>query len=316
MLTKREGMLFAACVLLAGFVASFAERRQLWRPLFLAGLIAIALVLPWRIWLTVHDLPSTGSDTGYVGVVSSLDRLWDSLEISLRTLFHEGLWHIAPVLAIAAILLALLGGAWRLSLYAGTLLVASVAAVTWILWVNHALALIHDDWAIRRFIGTVVLVLAVLTPLLLQRAWSSEPAGRAAVDPRGRDMLFRQSIVAWAIVLVGVLSHPGSALIGYSGSGLPGGWPSFPGTAGCAAAPVAGANVRLVVGYADSYPEAAAMRERARDAGLVDLETSQDGCGRLRVYVDDLQTSAAAQALLVEAQAAGLRPTFELDPDD
>jgi hypothetical protein len=32
--------------------------------------------------------------------------------------------------------------------------------------------------------------------------------------------------------------------------------------------------------------------------------------------VDDLPTIAAAEALQVEAQAAGLRPTVELDPDD
>jgi hypothetical protein len=128
-------------------------------------------------------------------------------------------------------------------------------------------------------------------------------------------VLYRPTAAAWLIVLLGLLSHPGSALLGYSGSGLPGGWLSFPGTAGCDAAPVAGTNARLVVGYADSYPEATAMRDRARAAGLGDVEASQDGCGRLRVYVDDLP-AAAVQGMLAEAQAAGLRPTVELDPDD
>lgn len=309
MLMKREGMLFVLCVLLAGFVASFADRRQLWRRLLAAGLIAFALVLPWRIWVTAHGLPSVGPDTAYDGVVSDLDRLWPALEISLRSLFHQDLWHFAPVVAVAAIALALLGGAWRLSLYAGAFLVAGVAAVTWILWVNHGLALIHDDWAIRRFTGTPFLVLAVLTPLLLQRAWSSEGA-----EPRGRFALLWRPRVAWAIVLVGVLSHPGSALVGYSGSGLPGGWPSFPGTAGCAAPPVAGANVRLVVGYADSYPDANALRERALGVGLENTEVAQDGCGRLRVFVDDVPT-AASDRLSADARAAGLEPTLERDPD-
>jgi hypothetical protein len=316
MLTKREGMLFAACVLLAGFVSSFAERRQLWPRLFAAGLIAVALVLPWRIWFTAHGIPAVGRDTLYDGHISDLDRLWPALEISLRTLFHQDLWHFAPILAVAAIILALLGGAWKVSLFAGASLVAGVAGVTWVLWVNHGLTLIHDDWAIRRLIGTPVLVLGVLTPLLLQRAWSSEPASRVAARTPGANVLFAPSRVAWVVVLVGVLSHPGSSLVGYSGSGLPGGWPRFPGSAGCDAAPVAGANVRLVVGYADSYPEATAMSERARVAGLADVEASQDGCGRLRVYVDDLPTIAAAQELMVDAQAAGLRPTVERDPDD
>ena len=317
MLTKREGMLFAVCVLLAGFVASFAERRQLSRRLFAAGFVAFALVLPWRIWFTVHDFPATGSDTGYDGVISDLDRLWPAFEISLRTLFHQGLWHFASVVAVAAIVLALLAGAWRLALYAGTLAVAGLAAVTWILWVNHGLTLVHEDWALRRLTGTTALALAVLTPLLLERAWRpSGPASRAVAAPSASDTLFRPSRVAWVVVLAGVLSHPASMLVGHSGSGLPGGWPRFPGTAGCAVAPVADADVRVVVGYADSYGEAIAMRGRARAAGLDEAEASQDGCGRLRVYVDDVPTIPAAQALLAEAQAAGLSPTVELDPDD
>jgi hypothetical protein len=316
MLTKREGMLFAACVLFAGLVASFLDRRQVWPRLLVAGFVAFTLVLPWRIWIAAHGLPAVGSDTGYDGPLSDMDRLWPAFEISLRSFFHQDLWHFAPVLSVAAILLALLGGAWRVSLYAAASLVAGVAGVTWVLWVNHGLSLVHSDWAIRRLIGTPVLVLAVLTPLLLQRAWSSGQASHAVAVRASRNVLFRPLTAAWAVVLVGVLSHPGSALVGYSGSGLPGGGLSFPGTAGCDAAPVAGANVRLVVGYADSYPEATAMRERARGAGLRDVEASQDGCGRLRVYVDDLPTIAAAEALQIEAQAAGLRPTVELDPDD
>lgn len=317
MLTKREGMLFAVCVLLAGFVASFADRRRLWPRLAAAGLVALAFVLPWRAWFTAHGFPATGSDTAYDGVFSDLDRLWPALEISLRTLFHQGLWHFAPVLGVAAIVLALLSGAWRLSVYAGTFLLAGIAAVTWVLWVNHVLALIHEDWAIRRLTGTTFLVLAALTPLLLQRAWrSAEPAPHALADPSARDTLFRPSRLAWLVVLVGLLSHPAAMLAGYAGSGLPGSWPSFPDTARCAPAPVADTNVRVVVAYADSYPNAAAIRERARSAGLLDVETRQDDCGRLRIFVDDVPSIVAAQALLADARASGLSPTVELDPDD
>jgi hypothetical protein len=315
MLTKREGLLFAACVVFAGLVASFAERRQLWSRLAASGLIAFALVLPWRVWFTYHGLPGDGPDTGYLGAFDYLDRVRPSLEISIRTLFHQDLWHFAPFLAIAAIGLALFARAWRVSLYAGAFLLTGIGAVTWVLWSSLGLVPIHDDWAVRRLTGTTVLVLAVLTPLLLQRAWSAAAPAVAAVGTPGPDVLFRPSYAAWGVVLLGLLSHPGSALVGYSGSGLPGGWPTFPGTAGCEAAPVEGANARLVLGYAESYPEAEAMRESARAAGLRDVEASQDGCGRVRVYVDDLPT-ATAQGLLVEAETAGLTPTVELDPDE
>jgi hypothetical protein len=315
MLTKREGLLFAACVLLAGFAASYADRRQLWRRLLAAGLIAFALVLPWRIWFMAHGLPGDGPDTGYLGAFGYLERVWPSLRISVETLVHEDLWHFAPALILSAIVLALLAGAWRISLYAGTFLVTGIAAVTWVLWSNLGLVPIHDDWAVRRLTGTTFLALAALTPLLLERAWSSEPGSLASAPTPGHDVLFGPSRAAWAIVLAGVLSHPASALVGYSGSGLPGGWPTFPGTAGCDVAPADGTNVRLVLGYADSYPEAMAMRERARAAGLGDVEAGQDGCGRVRVYVDDLPTSEAAQALAVEPESAGLTPSVELDPD-
>jgi hypothetical protein len=316
MLTKREGMVFAVCVLFAGLVASFRDRRELWRRLLAAGLVAFALVVPWRIWYLAHGFPSVGQDTGYDGHVSDLDRLWPAFEITLRSLVHEDLWHFAPLLAIAATLLALLAGAWRIGIFAAALLVAGVGAVTWILWVNHGLTLIHDDWAIRRFVGTPALVLAVLTPVLLQRAWSSVPAS-GMLGPNSRlHVFFRPMSAAWAIVLIALLSHPGSALIGYSSHGLPGGLPGFPGPADCVSPPVPNESVRVVVGYARSYPEANAMRRRAAAAGPERVAVRQDGCGRLRVSIDDVQSGERLRSLLARARAANLEPTLEAARND
>jgi hypothetical protein len=315
MLIKREGMLFVACVLLAAFVASLVGRRHLWRGLVAAGAIAFALVLPWRIWFTVQDLPGDGPDAGYVGAFSHLDRLWPSLELSVRTLFDLDLWHFAPLLAVVAIVLALLARAWRVSLYAGTFVLVALAASTWVFWSNLGLALTPDEWTFRRLIGTTVLVLAALTPLLLQRAWSSGPASRDFAGLPGTRLFLQPSTLAWAIVLVGVLSHPVSMLVGYSGSGLPGGAPSFPSAADCVSAPAADRNVRVVVGYADAYPEAMGLRRRAEEAGLSGTEIAQDGCGRLRVFVDDVPVGEASVALLASARAAQLEPTVESDPD-
>ncbi|MBA3433581.1 MAG: hypothetical protein H0U08_05770, partial [Actinobacteria bacterium] len=56
MLTKREGLLLAACVVAAALVASFRDRRWVWPRLALAAGGAFALALPWRIWFTTHDL--------------------------------------------------------------------------------------------------------------------------------------------------------------------------------------------------------------------------------------------------------------------
>jgi hypothetical protein len=315
MLTKREGMLFAACVLLAGLIASFAERHQLWRRLLAAGLVAFALVLPWRIWFTAHGLQGDGPDTGYVGAFSYFDRVWPAVEISATTLFNRDLWDFAPAVAAVAILLALLSRAWTLSLYVGSFVIATVAAASWVLWSNRGLALTSDEWTTRRLMGTTVLVLAVLTPLLLTRAWSSEPASRASIESPGPDAFLRRSRAAWVIVIVGVLSHPVSMLVGYSGSGLPGGVPHLGSVASCVSSPAPGQRVRVVVGYARSYPEAVAIRRRAQKAGLSATEVAQDGCGRLRVYVDDVRAVEESEPLLAEARAARLTPTIESDTD-
>ena len=113
MLTKREGIAFAACVLLAALVASFTDRRRLWRPLVAAGLIAFALVLPWRIWFTAHGLPGDGPELGYIGAFSHLDAVWPALKLNVETLFDADLWRYAPFLAGVAIVLAGLARAWK-----------------------------------------------------------------------------------------------------------------------------------------------------------------------------------------------------------
>jgi hypothetical protein len=313
MLIKREGLLFVGCVLLAGFVASFTDRRRLWPRLLAAGFVAVALVAPWRIWFVTHDLP--GDAPGAAGTLVRSDRIWPSVEFAVATLFDRELWNFAPVVAVAAIVLALVAGAWRASLYAAVFLVAAVGSAAWVFWANPVLGLTSEEWTARRFTGTTVLVLAALTPLLLQRAWSPDAAPPARQEPPGPDAIVATSRLAWLVVLVGALSHPGAMLLGYSGSGLPGGSPSFPGSAGCLAAPVTGTEVRVVLGYASSYPEAQAIRRKANEAGLQDAEVARDGCGRLRVFMDDVPTPGASQRLLARAASAGLNPTVERDLD-
>lgn len=319
MLTKREGLLFAACVFLAGFVATSTEWRRLWRPLAASALIAFALTLPWRIWFTAYGLEGDGPDSGYVGAFGYLERVWPSLRLAFTTLFHGDLWRVAPFVAVAAIVLAAIAGAWRISVYAACFLGLALAGATWASWAYTALPISRDDALnpIIRITGTTVLVLGTLTPLLLEGAWSARAERPQAAKPGTplRDALVWKSPWLWSIVLVGLLSHPGAMLVGYSGSGLPGGAPRWPGYSDCITAPVAGRSARVVVGYADSYPDAIAMRNRAVAAGLEGTEVARDGCGRLRVFVDDVTTIGATQTLVAEARAARLEPTVESDPD-
>jgi hypothetical protein len=289
-LTKREGMLFAASVLVAGLLASWGDRRGWWRPLALSGVAAVALTLPWRAWFTAQELPSDGPETGYRGSFEHLDRVWPSLRLVLRTLFDQDLWPMVSLIGVAAVLLAAVAGSLRTAVFGAAFVASAVVGCTWAIWSNPSLQFTQQDSLnpVVRLTGTTILVLAALTPLLLQVAWdrtsTDRPAPSKAVSP-GRDAIVWRSLGAWAIVLVGVLSHPASMLVGYSGSGLPGGAPSFAGPGACVAAPAGGRTARRVVGYASSYPDAEVRGRRAIGGGLKNVRVGQDGCGRVRVFV-------------------------------
>jgi hypothetical protein len=288
-LTKREGMLFAASVLVAGLVASWGRQRGWWRPLALSGIAVAALTLPWRAWFTAQGLPSDGPEAGYRGSLDHLDRVWPSYRLVLRTLFDQDLWPVVSLVGVAAVLLAALAGSTRAAVFGATFLGGAVAACTWAIWSNPSLQFTQQDSLnpIVRLTGTTILVLGAMTPLLLQNAWDrsrADHSARPVAGSPGPDGIVWRSLGAWAIVLVGVLSHPASMLVGYSGSGLPGGAPAFAGPGACVLAPAPGRAVR-VVGYASSYAEADELRRRAVASGLKDVRVGQDGCGRVRVFV-------------------------------
>ena len=57
LLTKREGLLLAACIVVAALVASWRDWRFAWPRLGLAAAVAVVAAIPWRIWFTSRDLP-------------------------------------------------------------------------------------------------------------------------------------------------------------------------------------------------------------------------------------------------------------------
>jgi hypothetical protein len=176
MLTKREGQLLAACVIAAALAASLRDWRRSWPRIGVAAAVAFAIALPWRIWFSSRDLTGEFPSSGVTGLLDTLDRAWPALEAVLATAFDDGLWTVAPPLALAAVVLAFLGGARMLPAYAALVYGLALAGFTWALWsfVELELPVPEQSEAINpvvRLTASIVLLTAALTPLLLDAAW-------------------------------------------------------------------------------------------------------------------------------------------------
>jgi hypothetical protein len=308
MLTKREGILFALCLVVAALAATYGERRRAWPRIAAAGAVALALALPWRIWFILEDFPSDGPESGYLEVFDHLDRAWPSHELVLRTLFDYDLWLIVPTLAIVAAVLAYIVGARREAAFTLVFIGTSVVGCAWTLWANPSLDLSADDGLVNRVVGTPTLVLASTLPLLLELAWRGRVAvpGTPEAVRRGSAQPVRAAVAVVIVV---------AALVAYPAVTLAKGGLSFPSSGDCVQAPAEGQKVRVVFGYRDTYPEAIVLRDSSLEVGFQGTEAAQDGCGRVRVSVDGIPSIAVGEEIVREARTVGLAPTLELDSD-
>jgi hypothetical protein len=168
--TKREGILFAVCVLAAAFVVSGPRR---WRPLGAAALVVGLALVPWRVWAAQHDIAS-GAPSSF-----STDRLFDAVDLSARVLYSSSRWSILPLVATIALGAALIWGDRRLAGYVGLLGLLFFAGGVWSTVGFPELAITADESGnpIVRYTGSIILLAAVAIPLLLTSVWrrSEEP---------------------------------------------------------------------------------------------------------------------------------------------
>lgn len=162
--TKREGILFAACVLAVAFVVS---RPRYWTRLAAASLAVGVAIVPWRIWAERHDL-SAGTPSSFRG-----DRVVDAVDLSFDVLYSSALWSVVPIVATIALGAAAVWGDRRLAGYVGLLALLLFAGGVWSSVGFEDLALTADESGnpIVRYTGSIVLLAAVSTPLLLSSVW-------------------------------------------------------------------------------------------------------------------------------------------------
>jgi hypothetical protein len=180
-LTKNEGLplglLLAAMLVVA---ALLARRRWPLLPAALAA-VAVAAVLPWKLWLSAHELPQTTEfyyrdllDLDYLG--DRLDRLSTALAEEPGYLFSPDRWLLAVPLALAAALLLAPRRASLAVLTVGVVVAGFLGqAAVW--WIGRP----PIDWFIETSAGRTLASLAVFSaamlPLLLSEAFREPSRG-------------------------------------------------------------------------------------------------------------------------------------------
>ena len=133
-MTKRDGQLLVACIVLAGAVASLRQWRFAWPRLALVAAVAIAALVPWRIRFSSRDLTGDLPSAGALALFRNLDRGWPAFESAITTVFDYDLWLVVVPLVIVGVILAYLAGARTLPTYALTLYALVIAGLVWVPW--------------------------------------------------------------------------------------------------------------------------------------------------------------------------------------
>lgn len=302
-LTKREGILFVGCAVLAGAAASQDRRRRAW-PRLTGVLVGSGVAYAaWSVWLHVHLLPGNGPQSG-VGFVTDVHRGWASARAIVQDVFSYDLWLVATILALVAFVLAVVSGFRTHATYVGTFLGLSTAGCILVLWSTPSLSTADVD-VVSRLVGTVAIASAVLTPIVIQEVVDAGAlVGASALLPerlrRANLRPLMLIVLAWA-----ALSYPAAVVAS--------GRPQFPDASDCVTPVRAPGPVAAVFGSASSYAEASRLQASAARASGQSVAITKDGCGGLRVYAAQPLTTASTADLVQRSNAAGLQPTL-VDP--
>jgi hypothetical protein len=171
-LTKSEGLFFALAALLA--LAPFAWSRR--RELGVAAAAVVAIVLPWRLFVSLRDLPLVEYRFRDAVSPAYLSDHSDRVGPAVRGLGGElfsGDWGLLVPLFLVAVVAAVLARRYALAGFAvvwTALAFCGLVLVYWISTIPVDLALV---WSGDRTIVTIVVGAAALAPLLAGAAWSS-----------------------------------------------------------------------------------------------------------------------------------------------
>jgi hypothetical protein len=181
-LTKPEGLLFALAALIAALAAGGRTRL---RGTLLTGAAVALILLPWRIFTSVHHLKNPEYSLGNALSPGYLLDRTDRLEAALRSVAGHAFsfdWGLLVPLGLAAIVLAFLTGRHRLAVYASLWALLSFAGIVLVFWISVVPIDLTLRWAAYRTVASLVVGLAALAPLLAGEAWSTMRVRGASSD--------------------------------------------------------------------------------------------------------------------------------------
>ncbi len=149
-LTKPEGLLFALAAILAALVAGKRERL---RGTLVAGAAVALVLLPWRIFTSVHHLKNPEYSLGNAVDPAYLYDHADRLGAALRSVAGHAFsfdWGLLVPLGLAAIALAFLTGRTRPALFASLWTLLSFAGIVLVFWISVVPIDLTLRWAAYR----------------------------------------------------------------------------------------------------------------------------------------------------------------------
>jgi hypothetical protein len=184
-LTKREGILLAAVLVVAALVTSLRRWRTVWPAIGVAAATVAVVGIPWRIWYVAHGVPGEGGSGTGVDLTASPSRAWASFRLALDVLFSSHYWSVIVAVAIGALFVAVLARLHELVAFFGLLISLVTLGGAWVTFAIPGLPITQDLGGnpIVRYMGAAALLAAAASPLLLSEAWMSADRGRMKAPP-------------------------------------------------------------------------------------------------------------------------------------
>jgi hypothetical protein len=159
--TKNEGLMVAVALLLVGGAVGLLRHVRI-RPFLIAsGAVAVS-ILPWRIWMSAHDVKSDlpvgkGLDPGYM--IPRVSRIWPAIRTLSHELSDQSRWVYLLPLAVLVILAALISGtARRVAAFYAASFVVVFAGFVWTYWLSPYPIGWHLENSANRVITVMVFI--------------------------------------------------------------------------------------------------------------------------------------------------------------